>query len=95
MEQLILRRTGISVYDFIKPLKLPNLKKLKIADNQLLDESLCFLASGEWSLLEYLDLYNTGIAEKGVEDLVNKSNWPNLQVLDMSMNHIISKELKI
>jgi len=48
-----------------------------------------------WPLLEDLSLYMTDITVRGLRLMLNKSNWPNLKVLNVSWNKIGDEGLEV
>jgi len=66
--------------------KWPNLKKLNASKNSIQDQGLEILISQNWTFLKDLNLRLTEITAQGIDDLVIRSNFPNLTKLDLSKN---------
>ena len=64
----------------------PHLKRLDLSCNPIQNEGLEVLSCGKWSQLEELRLQNTSVTGKGIEGMANVSDWPNLKILDLSLN---------
>jgi len=95
LENLDLEKTEITdegIKILVSKSNWPSLKKLNLSRNKVQDEGLEILCSGKWPLLENLDLQSLNFTEKGIESLINKSEWANLKILDLSFNKNILDE---
>jgi len=98
LESFSLHNSGIPVKEIefiIHKSNWINLKSLSVSWNRIQDEGIEILVSRTWPLLEYLNLYTTNITAKGIECIINKSNWINLKKLGISWNQIQDKGIEI
>ncbi len=62
------------------------MKHLDLSICDLRDDFLVQLTSGQWPLLQILDLSQNSLSLQGVAQLV-AGHWPNLSVLDLQYNN--------
>jgi len=89
LEEPSLRNTKITpqgIEVLVNRMNLPNLKKLDISENAILDEGLKMLSSGKWPLFECLIYEHTQVTAEGTLGLLENFQWPNLNHLEHSLN---------